>query len=151
MEELRQRPEVEFLILADRVEAINGKLYMMGGGWDQLNVVDFDQPVPIGFAIGILVPWGETNVQHPIQIWVEHEDGTQILPSVQAEINVGRPPTAIPGQPFRTLLAVNGSWKLSGPGTYRIMATVDSGEPRKTIFHAHSVRSQAQPPPSARP
>lgn len=139
MDDLRQRPEIEFLILADRVEAINGKLYMMGGGWDQLTVPDFNQPATIGFAVGILVPWSETNVEHPINIWLEHEDGTKIPPAIQAKINVGRPPTAIPGQPFRTLLAVNGTWKLSGPGTCRFLATVGTSEPKRTVFNALGV------------
>src|SRR5262249_54509042 len=50
-------PIVEFFILADYAEAVNGKLYMMGGGWDQSFVKDFSQPVSFSFAIGIQVPW----------------------------------------------------------------------------------------------
>ena len=29
-------PEIEWLILADEAELVNGKLYMMGGGWDRI-------------------------------------------------------------------------------------------------------------------
>ncbi len=141
MNNLSQQPEIEFLILADRVEAINGKLYMMGGAWDQLHVGDFNQSVSIGFAVGILVPWSETNVDHPIHIWMEHEDGTKIPPGIEAKVNVGRPPQSVPGQPFRTLLAVNGVWKLPGPATYRILAAVGDSEPKRTVFHAYRPKS----------
>ena len=137
------RPEIEFLILADRVEAINGKLYVMGGAWDRLQIADFGQPVSFGLAVGVLVPWGQTNQEHPLHIYVEHEDGTVIPPDIQARVNMGRPPIAVLGQSFRALIAVNGVWKLPGPGTYRVQASIGDREPKRTVFHAEPARRVA--------
>jgi len=30
--------QLDFLILADRAEAVNGKLYLLGGAWDRLGL-----------------------------------------------------------------------------------------------------------------
>lgn len=149
MSDLAEELGIDFVILADRVEAISGKLYMMGGAWDHLNVLDFNQPVGIGFAIGVLVPWTETNIQHPVKMWMENADGTRIPPGIDAGVNVGRPPHSITGQSFRALLAVNGAWKLPGPGAYRVMVTVGPKEPRRTVFYAvgASVQSPSLPQP----
>ena len=146
MGDLPEQLAIDFVILADRVEAINGKLYMMGGGWDQLHVADFGRPVGIGFAIGILVPWSETNVEHPVRVWVENEDGTRIPPGIDAGISMGRPPHAVPGQSFRALLAINGSWTLPQAGSYRIMVTVGATEAKRTVFHAIGAQMLLQPP-----
>jgi hypothetical protein len=145
MDELVEQPDIDFLIVADRAEAINGKLYLMGGAWDQLYVVDFDQPVQFSLAIGVIVPWASTNQEHPLRVAVENEDGTVIQPDMQIRVNMGRPPGARPGQPFRALIAVQGAWRLPGPGTYRIQATVDDARSRRTVFHAIAARPGTQP------
>lgn len=128
--------EIDFVILADRAEAINGKLYVMGGGWDRLDVPDLSQPVTFGFAVGVLIPWNATNENHPLQIILEHEDGEKVGREFNVTVNVGRPPTAIPGQSFRAIIAVNGRWTLPRSGTYRVVAALPSGEPKRTVFHA---------------
>jgi hypothetical protein len=39
-------PQIEFLILAEHVEVIHGKLYLMGG-WETMHVAGFDAPVTL--------------------------------------------------------------------------------------------------------
>lgn len=128
--------EIEFLLLADRAEGINGKLYLMGGGWDRLTVNNFEQPAVINLAIGILVPWTETNETHTVRIYLETEDGTPLQPDIQGQFAAGRPPNAIKGQAFRVIIAVNGAWKLPGLGTYRAVATMDDGSTKRAVFYA---------------
>jgi len=146
MDPLNQRPTVEFLILADRAEAVNGKLYMMGGGWDRLNVLDLNQPSNISFAVSVLIPWIDTNTDHRLTIWVEHEDGTRLQPQIDATMNVGRPPYAIQGQPFRTLIAINGVWKFPNLGTYRMIASIGESGRKDYVFHVVPA-NPIQPPP----
>jgi len=146
---LGEQPEIDFLILADRAEAINGKLYMMGGGWDRLGVVDFAQPVSFSLALGILVPWNLTNQEHPVRIWTEHEDGTRVGPEIQAGVNMGRPPIAVPGQAFRALIVVNAAWKLPRPGTYCVKATVANRQPKRVAFHATEAQPAVRRPSSS--
>jgi hypothetical protein len=130
------RPSIEFLILADRAEAINGKLYMMGGAWDRLGVKDFNAPVSLGMAIGVLIPWMATNVEHVLNVHLEHEDGTTIGSQVQGRLNTGRPPNAVPGQSFMVTVTIIGEWKLPEPGTYRVVASFQDDAPKMVVFHA---------------
>ncbi len=138
------RPEIDFLILADRAEGINGKLYLMGGGWQELYVADFAQPASFSLAVGILVPWNATNEDHLLNIFIEHDDGSRIQPEMPVKLNVGRPPNAVPGQEFRAIIAVNGQWKLPGPGSYRAIAAVGHDLVRRASF-------RAGPPPGMAP
>lgn len=138
------QPVIDFLILADRAEAVNGKLYMMGGGWDRLTIVDFDRPATFSLAIGVLVPWVSTNEEHPLRVFLEHEDGTALEPQIEAAVNVGRPPISVKGQSFRAMITVNSTWKLPGPGTYRAVAVLSSGESKRTTFHALAATARLQ-------
>ncbi|MFN8523328.1 MAG: hypothetical protein U0821_09525 [Chloroflexota bacterium] len=131
-----EKPEIDFLIVADRVEAVNGRLYMMGGAIDTFNVIDFARPVGISLALGILVPWNAANEDHAFNVSVESEDGSKIEPDISGNLNVGRPSTAIRGQSFRALIAINAAWTLPGPGTYRVMANVAGAQPKREVFHA---------------
>jgi len=130
-----EQPDIDFLILGDRVEAVNGKLYMMGGAWDRLNVVDFNQPVPFGFAVGILIPWNDANEALPLTITISGEDGEKITPDLQTTVSVGRPPNAVKGQSFRAVIAVQGTWKLPKPGTYVVRASLTDGR-KEVRFYA---------------
>jgi len=44
--------ELGFLILTDHSEALNGKIYVMGGGWNMLRLPQF--PQEWGFGIGVM-------------------------------------------------------------------------------------------------
>jgi hypothetical protein len=109
----------------------------MGGAWDRLGVREFSQPVAFSIAIGVLVPWNETNIEHPLTVHIEHEDGSKVEPQVQARINMGRPPVAVPGQSLRALLAINGAWLLPKPDTYTVVATLAGRSTKRVVFHAH--------------
>jgi hypothetical protein len=140
-------PIVDFLLLADRAEAVNGKLYLMGGGWDRLAVPDPNGPVPISLAVGVLIPWSATNDPHPFRVYFETEDGTPLQPQVGGEINVGRPPHAVRGQPFRTIIAVNGTWRLPGAGTYRAVVEVGESDRKRAVFHLRHATPTGAPAP----
>ncbi len=128
---------IDFLILADRAEAINSKLYMMGGAWDRIFVADFSQPVEINLAVGVLVPWAETNEDHMLTITLEDADGNTLNPPVQLNVNMGRPADAIRGQLFRAVAALNGRFLLAGPGTHRFVARLDNGQAKAVTLYAH--------------
>ena len=56
-----EQVEIDFLLLADRAEVLNGKLYLMGGAWDRRQIRDIDSPVSLTIVVGVLVPWNLTN------------------------------------------------------------------------------------------
>lgn len=128
--------EIEFLILADSVQAVNGKLYMLGGAWDRWTSGAFPTPVQFGIAVGLIVPWDETNQRHGVSISIVDEDGSQIVPPISGEIEVGRPPGLREGISQRSLMAINAGFPLPRPGRYEIIATAPDGAEKRVAFDA---------------
>ena len=62
------KPEVDFLVLADHAEVVGGKLYMMGGGWDVRRIEDFSKPFNMNIAVGVLTPWALANKENQVPI-----------------------------------------------------------------------------------
>jgi len=142
MEELTA-PEIDFVILADRAEAVNGRLYMMGGGFERLFVANFEVGANFDIALGVLVPWTAANEEHRLVIAIQHEDGRPIEDPIEIGMNVGRPPHAIPGQAFRSIIAIHGVFKFPGPGAYCVSATIGSQPSRRAVFYALPANSRA--------
>lgn len=130
--------EVEYLILADAAEALGGKLYLMGGGWDTIRVANFDVPVQMAIACGILVPWNETDDDHQVALTLRDLDGKDIAPPLEVSLKTGRAASLPKGASTHVPIAVKASLKLPGPGTYTVTAIIDGdlGRARGTQFHA---------------
>ena len=131
-----EQVEVDFLLLADRAEVLNGKLYMMGGAWDRRHIRDISTPASLTIVVGVLVPWNLTNEPHRLRIRIEDEDGSPVPPEVEATVNVGRPVNAMQGQSFRATAVVNNRWTLPRYGVYRVVASVASHSERRVAFYA---------------
>lgn len=78
-------------MVADHAEAINGKLYVMGGGFDTMAVATFPADVRFWFATTFLVPWNDTNRRFPIAGSVETVDGEDLGWKLEGELEAGRP------------------------------------------------------------
>ena len=104
VEEPIENVEIEWLILADWAETINGKLYIQGGGWDRKLAPPKGQPISFGVAAGILVPWHLTNQENRFRLTFETGDG-QELRRIEGGFNVGRSVKALAGQRFRVPLS----------------------------------------------
>jgi len=127
--------QVEWLILADYVEIIGGKLYLMGGGWDVLTVnTAFPLARPVGLAAAFSVAWNETNQLHRVEIEFQTDDG-QSVGNVGAQFEVGRPAGVKAGQDQRFQLAANVPLSLTAPGTYVIIARIEGQEQRRVPFN----------------
>jgi hypothetical protein len=145
-------PVIDFVILADRAEAVNGKLYMIGGGWDQVGVLDFAQPVNVSIALGILIPWKDANRQQLVTLTIEDQDGHPVKGPSTIQFTVGRPPYAVEGQSFRAMIVVNDQIHLPGAGTYRVLVTLANGQQKSVALHARAVQPLVPMPPGpARP
>ena len=135
---------IETLMLANYAEALNGMLYVMGGGWTQhTRSIGPEQEYPptsnISIAITVLTPWGDTNRRHVVRVWVESADGGDALMEVNGEMEVGRPPGTTQGSDLRSVIAVNGVVAYPSEGDYRVLATVrEDGEAEKWVsFTVH--------------
>jgi hypothetical protein len=104
--------KVTFL-LADSAQVVNGKLYILGGGWS-LTGPDVG---PMALAVKIDVPWTAANQKHTFEIHLLSEDG-QPPPMIiegkegtgevrfDGSFEVGRPPGLPAGTDIDTALAV---------------------------------------------
>ena len=126
--------QVEWIILADAAQVVDGKLYLMGGGWKVLTVNgEFPVQQPMAVAVSYEVPWGETNMQQQSELEVQTEDG-HVLAGIQVGFEVGRPP-GMPAGPQRFQFAANINLSIQSAGTYVIIAKVDGQEARRVDFH----------------
>jgi hypothetical protein len=134
------RPAIEFLLPADRAEAIGGKLYMLGGGWDRIAVSDFSQPVPLGIAIGLLIPRSRLGQELSLHIFVKDAAENVVNPAVRVHVSIPPGSAGTEGLPNRAMLAVNGVWIFPRPGIYRIEGQLSDTQPRSFLFLVEAVR-----------
>ena len=100
------------ILLADYAEALNGKLYVMGGGWSVTN----PEPLPMALALKVEVPWDQSNRPHQLSIRLVDADGQAVEQDspegrhpieMGADFEVGRPPGVKHGSPLDFALALN--------------------------------------------
>jgi hypothetical protein len=128
--------QIHALMLADSAQAVDGKLYVLGGAWNMLRFPQFPAQLMVGIAIAIDVDWAETNQRHHLDIHFEDADGNEMEPRIGADFEAGRPPGAIFGADLRIVLAVNGPVSIPAVGTYAAVATIGGEELARSRFQA---------------
>ena len=126
--------DVEWLILADAAEVTGGKLYLIGGGWDQITVQRFPFQQSMSIAVSFRVPWTETNEKHSFEIEVANIDGASIA-KVPGQFEVGRRPGIPAGQDQRAQFNVNINWAIKEAGGYVVVCRLDDEERRRFPFN----------------
>jgi hypothetical protein len=101
------------ILLCDAAEAINGKLYVLGGGWSLTGPA----PALSALAIKLDVPWTEANRKILVLIELVDADSQPFVVQdplgepqpikIGIEVEVGRPPGLLPGTPLDATLAFN--------------------------------------------
>jgi hypothetical protein len=100
------------ILLADSAQAVNGKLYILGGGWSLTG----PEPLASALAIKIDVPWDEANRPHELKIELLDTDGHPFLAptpmgeqplQIGGKLEVGRPAGLKPGTPLDVPAAFN--------------------------------------------
>src|SRR5438477_9079255 len=124
-------------MLADSAQAVDGKLYVLGGAWNMLRFPQFPAQLMVGIAIAIDVDWAETNQRHHLDIHFEHAAGNEMEPRIGADFEAGRPPGAIFGADLRLVLAVNGPVSTPAVGTYGAVATIGGEDRAPAPFRPH--------------
>jgi hypothetical protein len=120
------------ILLADAAQAIDNKLYLLGGGWS----VTGPDPTPSALAIALKVPWDEANRRHDMRVELLDSDGHAITVGgtpeeakpvvIESHFEVGRPPGLRPGTPIDLAFAVNiGPMPLPPGGRYEWRLSID--------------------------
>jgi hypothetical protein len=133
------RVNIHALMLADSAQAVDGKLFILGGAWNMLRFPEFPASLMVGIAVAIDVDWNETNRRHHLDIHFEDADGNEMEPRIGADFEAGRPPGAIAGAELRIVLAVNGPVTIPGPGSYAAVAMIGGEELARSRFQAVQV------------
>ena len=133
------------ILLADAAQAIDNKLYVLGGGWS----VTGPEPSPSALAIALKVPWDEANQRHELRVELLDSDGHPITLGseeasqgvvVESHFEVGRPPGLRPGTPIDLAFAINlGPMPLPPAGRYEWRLSID-GESEAHWHAAFSTR-----------
>lgn len=131
---------IHTLLLADSAQAVDGKLYVLGGAWRVLRFPTFPAQIMVGIAVAIDVDWNETNQRHHLDIHFEDADGNAMDPKIGADFEAGRPPSAVPGSELRIVFAVNGPVSVPAAGSYAAVASVGGVELARSRFEAIEAR-----------
>lgn len=149
-------------MLCDHAEAVQGKLFVNGGGID----ICYTQPTPphvvnFGVAIIVSVPYTATNQAHELTVRLVTSDGTAVSPYAPAGIdqpspieaklpfNLGRPPMLQPGDYQHLPLGVSFlALPLSDLGGYCVEILIDGTEMRRLPFRVMATSPMLQTPSS---
>ena len=125
---------LDFLIIADKAEAVNGKLYLMGGGWDRLAIQESPGIGMFDVAFGVIVGYNETNVKHKFSLGIEDEDNVVVLGPLEGEFEVGRPPGLMASQEQRFIGTLKGPFRIPSAQEYHWALSIDSHRFPPTSF-----------------
>jgi hypothetical protein len=134
------------MLLCDYAEELNGKLYVMGGGWSR----NFraNQPSSMALAIKLTIPWNEANRPYDINVRlvddnhepVKNEEGNDV--GIMGKVEVGRPPGLRPGSDLGSALALTFAGLRLEPGTYVWELLVDNKVLETTPFDVVDLNPQ---------
>lgn len=97
------------MLLADAAQAVENKLYVIGGGWSVLN-----GSAPTAVALVLKVPWEQTNETHNLKLELLDSDGHLVqIPTpvgdqaitLESAFEVGRPAGIAKGSTIDLALA----------------------------------------------
>jgi len=134
--------QVEWIVLADAAQAVGNKAYILGGGWDQLQVPGPGHPHHCAIAVSLLVPWNETNEPHTVAVEMMSADGTDRVRLSEGRLEVGRPVGVARGQDQRAIIAIDLAVGFQRSGRFELRALPD-GEDEGARSVAFTVNVQA--------
>jgi hypothetical protein len=137
------------LMLADSAQVADGKLFVLGGGWN----ITGPQPVPFALAALIEVPWSGTNRKHAFKFEMIDLDGRPVTVTgpngeqpvaFDGEFEIGRPPGVRAGAYQPVPIAVNHGPVPLPPGSHFEWRFTLDGETQEDWRLAFSTRPIAQ-------
>lgn len=142
-------PSVDVALLADSVQAVRGKLFVLGGGWDTLWVPRLPARHPslaIGLRLRIPVSWQSDTVKLSVEL--QDADGKALLPrplsqDIKLPTNAQHPPGATDFGLIRSFTFNNLSFETEG--AFSFVISVD-GQPESRIRFTVRVRPQPSQP-----
>jgi hypothetical protein len=146
--------------LADSAEAVQGKIYGLGIGWNNIYVPTFPAVHPrVSVGITIHVPYTHTNQMHTIALHLEGADGERLplgetppeqldgetgqILEIGGTFNVGRPPLLPAGdeQVVPLAMTINGL-RLERPDMLTWVISIDGTPVKRLPMRVHQLLQQ---------
>lgn len=125
---------ITMMIAADSAQAVDGKLYVLGGGFNHLGVSEFPTAHSFDIAMMVEVPWTETNRPYEISVELVDADGQALGYRAEAVLETGRPAGARLGTSFAVPLVVPIAWEFALAGRYVLLGAVDGVERARVVI-----------------
>jgi len=143
-------PTVDVAMLADAVQAVRGKLFILGGGWDTLWVRQFPARHPslaIGLRLRVPVSWKSESLRLSVEL--QDADGKPMLPSpLSHDIRLpSSPPRSMGTSDFGLIRSFTfNNLRFEHEGAYSFVISVD-GEPVSRLRFTVRQRTERGPEP----
>jgi Family of unknown function (DUF6941) len=124
--------EIRVMLAADAAQAVGGKLYVLGGGFDRINMPSVPFQFRFDLAMLIEVPWVSTNQPYEVVVELLDADGEFAGYRAEARMETGRPPGIRQGTSILVPIAVPVVAEFRDPGRYVLRASVN-GRPKNRI------------------
>lgn len=126
-------------ILCDHAEAVQGKLYINGGGWAALYAAN--RPATMYLALVITIDWNETNTPYDLVAELLTADGDVVHNGeppqpirAGARLEIGRPPGVKPGTSLPACMAIGVANIVLEAGQYVWQVTAGGEEVARKAF-----------------
>jgi hypothetical protein len=129
------------LMLCDAAQVVANKLYILGGGWSYLWLVEPGMPVTMALALDVSVPWELGNRPLAVNLRLVDEDNEDVTTgddnapvAVEGQLVAGRGPLARPGTELKVPLALPIPPLALDTGGYVWVMTIDGNPVARVPF-----------------
>jgi len=144
-------PGIDVALLADAVQAVRGKLFILGGGWDTLWVQRFPARHPslaIGLRLRVPVSWASDSLRLSVEL--QAADGRPLLPhplshDIAIPPGTQHPPNASDFGLIRSFTFNN--LMFESEGSYSFVISVDDEPVSRLRFSVRARVSRSRPEP----
>ena len=127
---------IKVMMPADSAQAVSGKLYILGGGFDRINMPTLPFPHRFDLAMLVEVPWTATNQPYQVVVELLDADGEPVGYRAEATMETGRPPGTRQGTSLTVPLAIPVMAEFREPGRYVLRASVNGRERNRVAIEA---------------
>lgn len=121
--------KIEYALLADAAQAVGGKIFVLGGGWNVFRAANYPAPVHLSIAMGLGFTSNEAGIKYPLNVTVTDEAGVAIIPEMKGQVETGQLAPDFPkGASVKIPVAITINMPLPHPGTYGIVVTAGSSK-----------------------
>ena len=139
--------KIEYALLADAAQAVGGKIFVLGGGWNLFRSPNFPAPVQLAVAVGLGFTFDEVGSKYPLSVVIADEAGVPIVPEIKGQVETGQSAPDVPRTAtIKIPVAINVNLSLPHPGTYGIVVTAGTSTAQLS-FEAIFAGQKVQFPP----